>query len=77
MAQRAGGLYGGIRFSTATALPSEQNTTLSPVAAPVSTPVIEAAPTVAVAPQEASEPAPEAAKSSAGICFPSWGLNSV
>lgn len=78
MAQRAGGLYGGIRFSTATALPTEQNPTLSPVNAPVSTPVIEAPPTVVAAPQETPEPAPEApAKSSAGISFSIWILNSV
>ena len=71
MAQRGGGLYGGIRFSTATALPTEQTQPSVPVpsVAPASQAVIEASPVLASvpAPEPAVTVAPEVPKSSTGI----------
>ena len=80
MAHRAGGLYGGIHFSTASALPTEQ--TQPPLlvpAAPAAQEVTDAssAPQKTPAAAEANESAagPElSTKPSAGICFPSWVL---
>lgn len=75
MAQRAGGLYGGIHFSTAAALPTEQpQPSIVVPAAPAAQVVIEAGPMLKTPVQESNEPSTAAepsAKSSAGICFPS------
>jgi hypothetical protein len=85
MAQRAGGLYGGIRFSSTSALPQE-NIPTSPssiLSKPIAdkAPVKPSAPVVAEVIQERQEnietAAPEAStKSSAGICFP-FGVSSL
>lgn len=82
MAQRAGGLYGGIKFSSASALPENQSLASTPapppapapapapVPVPAPVPAPSAEPQASVARQESSEPAPETTKSSAGIFFP-------
>lgn len=78
MAQRAGGLYGGIHFSASSALPLEQIQAPTPVPVPIAAPdpIVETPSasnttiTTDVAPQS-TETAPEAsAKPSAGIFSP-------
>ncbi|KAG8850277.1 hypothetical protein FRB91_009168 [Serendipita sp. 411] len=82
MAQRAGGLYGGIKFSSNLALPSDQAQPTSSIQAPSTTPIAAAPKTLpqsvvkarettvtktASAPQENAEASPEVApKASAG-----------
>jgi splicing factor 45 len=73
MSSRAGGLYGGIRFSSGTAAPSSTNSTDPAVTAPVN-PVAESqavpdqgVPDPSVVEPAASTATASAAKSSAGI----------
>lgn len=72
MAQRGGGLYGGIRFSSAASVPPQAPETIQkPVADPVQAAVIEAAPVVfEPAPEVKAQAADSTLKPSAGILCP-------